>query len=96
LAPPLSADLDLGLDLARGISLTPCSFPSAEGPQFTKGCSVNIAFQALGFCIVIGMTLWYRWENRRRDKAEGGRPPVGSALEVLDKYDLAPGFRYTH
>ncbi|GFZ45527.1 hypothetical protein JCM24511_03253 [Saitozyma sp. JCM 24511] len=70
-------------------------FPSAEGPQFTKGCSVNIAFQALGFCIVIGMTLWYRWENRRRDKVEGGRPPVGSALEVLDKYDLAPGFRYT-
>jgi hypothetical protein len=36
------------------------------------------------------MTTYYRWENRRRDKVEGGRSAVG-ALEVLDKFDLAPG-----
>ncbi|KAL7419304.1 hypothetical protein Q5752_006141 [Cryptotrichosporon argae] len=70
-------------------------FPTAEGAQFTKGCSVNLAFQALGFTIAACMTLWYRWENRRRDRVEGGRPPKGTPLDVLDKHDLAPGFRYT-
>ena len=37
------------------------------------------------------MTLWYRWENRRRDKVEGGRPPKGTPLDTLEKHDLAPG-----
>jgi hypothetical protein len=38
-----------------------------------------------------GMTLYYRAENRRRDKVEGGRPLPGTQLETLEKFDLAPG-----
>jgi hypothetical protein len=70
-------------------------FPSHEGPQFRKGCIVNLTFQSLGIVIAAAMTTWYRWENRRRDKVEGGRPPKGTPLEVIEKHDLAPGFRYT-
>jgi hypothetical protein len=40
------------------------------------------------------MTTWLRFENRRRDKVEGGRPPKGSHIETLEQFDLAPGFRY--
>jgi hypothetical protein len=38
-----------------------------------------------------GMTLYYRMENRRRDKVEGGRPVPGTQLETVEKFDLAPG-----
>ncbi|KAI5476042.1 MFS general substrate transporter [Pseudohyphozyma bogoriensis] len=70
-------------------------FPSTEAPRYIKGIALNIAFQVLGFCVVVGMSLYYRWENRRRDTVEGPAPPKGTALNVLEEYDLAPGFRYT-
>lgn len=66
-------------------------FPSAEGPQYIKGASINIAFNALGLIIAVIMTIYFRWENRRRDKKEGGRPIRGTYLDVGNKYDLAPG-----
>ncbi|WWC95606.1 hypothetical protein V866_002471 [Kwoniella sp. B9012] len=69
-------------------------FPSKEGPQYRKGATVNIAFQALGLVLVLAMTAWYRYENKRRDRVEGGRPPKGTPLNVVEQYDLAPGFRY--
>lgn len=37
------------------------------------------------------MTTFYRLENRRRDRAEGSRPPKGAHLETIEKFDLAPG-----
>lgn len=37
------------------------------------------------------MTSWYRYENRRRDKVEGGRPVPGTHLNTMEQYDLAPG-----
>ncbi|ORX37396.1 major facilitator superfamily domain-containing protein [Kockovaella imperatae] len=69
-------------------------FPSTEKPQFRKGCIINVAFQCLGLVLVLGMSLYYRWENKRRDKVEGGRPPRGAALDTMEQHDLAPGFRY--
>ncbi|WVQ66264.1 uncharacterized protein L199_004443 [Kwoniella botswanensis] len=69
-------------------------FPSKEGPQYRKGAIVNIAFQALGLVLVLAMTAWYRYENKRRDRVEGGRPPKGTPVNVVEQYDLAPGFRY--
>jgi hypothetical protein len=67
------------------------SFPSTEKPQFKKGCTVNVAFACLGFSIMTGMTLFYRLENRRRDRIEGGRPQPGTQLQTQEKFDLAPG-----
>lgn len=40
------------------------------------------------------MTLYYRAENKRRDRIEGGRPVEGTVLNVIEEHDLAPGFRY--
>lgn len=70
-------------------------FPTAEGPRYTKGAAVNVALQSLGLCIAGGMSVWYRIENKKRDKREGGRPEKGVVLNVIQEYDLAPGFRYT-
>ncbi|KAI9638179.1 major facilitator superfamily domain-containing protein [Dioszegia hungarica] len=69
-------------------------FPSVEGPSYTKGSIVNIAFQAFGLLIALSMTLYYRFENKRRDEAEGGRPPAGTHLDTHEFYDKAQGFRY--
>ncbi|GAA5892237.1 hypothetical protein JCM8208_001489 [Rhodotorula glutinis] len=71
-------------------------FPKAKGPRYIKGASLNIAFQALGLLIALGMTLYYRAENKRRDRVEGGRLPKGMKPENMTvDYDHAIGFRYT-
>ncbi|GAA5924395.1 uncharacterized protein JCM15063_005628 [Sporobolomyces koalae] len=72
------------------------SFPSKQGPRYVKGCILNIAFQSLGLCIAGAMTVYYRLENRRRDKRDGGRPVKGLPIEGrFELYDQAPAFRYT-
>jgi len=70
-------------------------FPSNEGPRWHKGFGVNLAFNLLAVIISLGLTAWFRWENKRRDRAEGGRPPAGTKQNFQDQYDLSPGFRYT-
>lgn len=45
---------------------------------------------------MIGMTTYYRLENRRRDKVEGGRPQPGTQLETVKQFDLAPGKITSH
>ncbi|GAA6007931.1 hypothetical protein JCM11491_006544 [Sporobolomyces phaffii] len=71
------------------------SFPKKEGPHYVKGVSLNIGFQALGLFIALGMTTYYRLENRRRDKRDGGKPLKGLPIEGLqEQYDHAPAFRY--
>ncbi|KAK7033278.1 major facilitator superfamily domain-containing protein [Favolaschia claudopus] len=70
-------------------------FPSSESPHFVKGTSINLAFSGLGLVLSLGMTIYYRMENRRRDRVEGGRPPRDMPVNVVEEYDLAKGFRYT-
>ncbi|ORY82359.1 major facilitator superfamily domain-containing protein [Leucosporidium creatinivorum] len=69
-------------------------FPSAEGPRYVKGNLLNIAFQSLGFCLALFHYVYFKWENARRDRVEGGKPEKGAILDTLDLYDKAPGFRY--
>ncbi|KAL8291700.1 hypothetical protein RQP46_001958 [Phenoliferia psychrophenolica] len=69
-------------------------FPTHEGPRYVKGASLNLAFSTFRLLITLAMTTYYRFENKRRDKVEGGRPPKGTVLNVLEFYDLADGFRY--
>ncbi|KAJ7738997.1 major facilitator superfamily domain-containing protein [Mycena metata] len=70
-------------------------FPTPEGPRYVKGCATNLAFAVLGLLISAAMTVYYRWENSRRDKVEGGPPPGDMPINVMEEYDLAKGFRYT-
>jgi hypothetical protein len=66
------------------------SFPKTQKPKFTKGICLNIAFQTFGFCIAIAMTLFYRRENKRRNKIEG-EPIKGEVVNVVEEHDLAKG-----
>ncbi|KAJ7778849.1 major facilitator superfamily domain-containing protein [Mycena maculata] len=70
-------------------------FPTSEGPKYIKGCAVNVAFSVLGLLGAVAMTIYYRLENRRRDRVEGGTPPKDAVINVVEEYDLAKGFRYT-
>jgi len=69
-------------------------FPTAEGPRWIKGFSVNLALNLLAIVIALAMSAFYRWENRRRDQKEG-KPIPGQALDTDKDYDYAIGFRYT-
>lgn len=65
-------------------------FPSSEGPGWHKGFGVNLAFNLMAIIIAVGLTTYFRWENRRRDKVEG-KPEVGAKYDFQEKYDLSPG-----
>jgi MFS family permease len=66
-------------------------FPSKEGPRWHKGFGVNLAFNILAIIIALGLTAWFRWENKRRDRVEGGKPAEGTRHNFQDQYDLSPG-----
>lgn len=71
-------------------------FPKAEGPNYIKGAAINIGCSSVGLIIAFSMTMYYRLENRRRDKTEGRPAERGPSVEdVHTMYDRAPGFRYT-
>lgn len=56
--------------------------------SFHQGASINIAFQVLGFTIAGCLTVWFRLENKKRDRREGGPPEKGVVLNVIEEYDL--------
>lgn len=66
-------------------------FPTSEGPRWHKGFGVNLAFNLMAIIIAVGLTVYYRWENKRRDRVEGGKPPAGMKQNFQDQYDLSPG-----
>lgn len=42
-----------------------------EAPRYTTSLVANIVFQGVGIAIALSYTQWMRWENRRRDRAQG-------------------------
>ncbi|CAE6458349.1 unnamed protein product [Rhizoctonia solani] len=69
-------------------------YPAREAPEYTRGFAICCAFAWWGFmlaCILSG--LWWL-ENRKRDRAEGGRPDEGVAPDTALHADKAVGFRY--
>ncbi|EJD37819.1 MFS general substrate transporter [Auricularia subglabra TFB-10046 SS5] len=69
-------------------------FPSNEGPGWKKGFGTNLALNIVAISIAVGLTVYFRRENKRRDRVEGP-PKEGVILDVVRLHDLAPGFRYT-
>ncbi|KZV98263.1 MFS general substrate transporter [Exidia glandulosa HHB12029] len=70
-------------------------FPSSEGPGWKKGFGTNLALNLLAVVLALGLSAYFRRENKRRDEVEGGQPIDGKVLDVVRMHDLAPGFRYT-
>lgn len=49
----------------------------------------SIAFSLFAMVLSLAMSAYYRWENKRRDTEEGGRPPKSQVLNVIEEHDLA-------
>ncbi|TKA53334.1 hypothetical protein B0A53_04352 [Rhodotorula sp. CCFEE 5036] len=50
----------------------------------------------LGVVLATSMTCYYRYQNRKRDREEGGAPPKGMHIDgIATEFDKAKGFRYT-
>ena len=73
------------------------SFPAEEGPRWYRGFGLNIAFNVLAAVLALGLSLWLKRENKRRDRVEGEylNKEDTDDVDVVHKHDLASGFRYT-
>lgn len=68
-------------------------FPSTEGPRYLKGFAVNCALSYLtGVCALI-LTIYYRRENKRRDRVYGPVDP-DAKIDTSELADETPSFRY--
>lgn len=74
---------------------SPFIFPTADAPRWHLGFGLNLGFSCAAIVVTAAMIVYYRYENARRDKEEGGPPRPGQKVEVAKLHDLAPGFRYT-
>ena len=60
-----------------------------------KGAALNIAFSCLGIFISLGLSAWYRLQNRSRDRKEHGPVAKPGEDEIRTYFDKAGGYRYT-
>lgn len=44
---------------------------AGEAPRYLTSLCANISFQAVSVGIAISYTVWMRWENQRRNRAQG-------------------------
>lgn len=77
----------------QGSILGSFSFPSSQAPHYYRGVYVNLGMQCFGALGSVLLSLWFRWENKRRDEVEG-KPDPEARLNVLEDFDRAVGFRY--
>ncbi|KAI0066926.1 MFS general substrate transporter [Artomyces pyxidatus] len=68
-------------------------FPATEGPRYIKGFGVLCALEFLGALCALVLTIHYRLENARRDRAHGKHVP-DARVDTSELADRAPGFRY--
>jgi hypothetical protein len=73
------------------------SFPSNEGPKYARGFGLNLAFSITTALLGLSLYILLKMENARRDKVEGrkeGGDDDAEGVDVIEQFDLAPGFRY--
>ncbi|PPR02934.1 hypothetical protein CVT24_012164 [Panaeolus cyanescens] len=68
-------------------------FPKTEGPRYVKGFGTISALLFLASICSVILSISYRWENSRRDRAYG-RPKPGVRINTHELADKAPDFRY--
>ncbi|TFK85656.1 MFS general substrate transporter [Polyporus arcularius HHB13444] len=69
-------------------------FPSTEGPRYIRGFAVTAALQFLAALAAIVLTVYYRRENRRRDRVYG-EPAKDATVDTSVLADEAEDYRYT-
>jgi len=68
-------------------------FPTTDGPRYIRGFAVACALEFLAAVCGVVLTVYYRLENRRRDR-KYGVPEFGAAVDTSVLADEAPTFRY--
>lgn len=62
--------------------------------RYVKGNWVNLAFALLGMGIALGLTTYFRKENRRRYREQGDGAEKPQQMDFEDRYDKSRYFRY--
>ncbi|KZT57877.1 MFS general substrate transporter [Calocera cornea HHB12733] len=69
-------------------------YPTADAPRYLKGFGISCGFAYLAAVLALGLTMWYRWENTRRDRLYGV-VDRNAAVDTSELADDAHAFRYT-
>ena len=72
------------------------SFNAKTAPNYIPAMYMGVAFQCFGICAVLSLGFWFRWDNRRRDKAQGVvlKPKDVSTSSLTGGYG-DPNWRWT-
>ncbi|GAD98611.1 high-affinity nicotinic acid transporter [Paecilomyces variotii No. 5] len=88
-----------GMQLTIGTSsgiMSPFIYPTSEGPRYIKGHTITMAMVAYSSVVFIGLSLWFRYANRRR--AEGKDNHCTQGLSEDENNELgheSPNFYFT-
>ena len=87
-----------GLQLTIGNSsgiMAPFLYPKTEGPRYVRGHAVTMALVAFAAVLFGGMSVWFRRENKVRERGErDGKVEGLGEEEVLALGDENPKFRF--
>ncbi|KIK70953.1 hypothetical protein GYMLUDRAFT_33043 [Collybiopsis luxurians FD-317 M1] len=73
------------------------TFNAKDEPKYVPALATSAAFGGLCFILVVGTGIWMRWENRRRNKAQGiVLTAQDIPTETLRDGPSNPSFRYMY
>ncbi|TFK18397.1 MFS general substrate transporter [Coprinopsis marcescibilis] len=80
---------------AFGAILGVWTYLSVDAPDYRKGNFANLASASTIFILVVIITLYIRWENKKRDRGDRDHRVIGKSAEELEQLGyLHPEFRY--
>lgn len=85
----------VGASNSGGI-ISSLAFQSKMAPKYIPALIVTAVFQAVGLVMALGFGMWFRWDNRRRDKLQGVRlRPKDISTSSLRDGVSDPAWRWT-
>ncbi|KAF5390246.1 hypothetical protein D9757_002970 [Collybiopsis confluens] len=73
------------------------TFSAKDEPRYVPALATSAAFGGLCLILVLGTGIWMRWDNNRRNKAQGVVLTAQDIpTETLSNGALDPGFRYMY
>jgi len=72
-------------------------FRAQDEPKYVPALATSAAFGALCFILTASTGIWMRWENRRRNEAQGVMLTAADVpTETLSEGPSNPSFRYMY
>ncbi|KAK1233050.1 hypothetical protein PQX77_003853 [Marasmius sp. AFHP31] len=72
-------------------------FRAQDEPKYVPALATSAAFGGFAIVLVASVGIWMRWDNRKRDAAQGVKMTAADVpTEVLGDGPKSPSFRYMY